>query len=55
MEARPLALPAGTNYPMWVPYQSGDTNMRFRFVVQLEPQPAVEERAGNVEAAAAVA
>lgn len=27
--------PAGTNYPIWYPYQPADANMRFRFVVKL--------------------
>lgn len=34
----------GTNYPMWVPFQSSDTNMRFRFVLQLEPHSGQSER-----------
>eukprot|EP00887_Chlorella_sp_A99_P001854 scaffold19.g1854.t1 len=29
----------GTNYPEWIPYQPGDRNMRFRFVVQQEDGP----------------
>ncbi|EFN55987.1 hypothetical protein CHLNCDRAFT_145354 [Chlorella variabilis] len=34
----------GTNFPMWFPYQTGDANMRFRFVLQLESlTPAAAE------------
>ena len=32
----PSTTPAGTNYPAWFPYQRGDENMRFRFLLQLE-------------------